>query len=186
MLGCGVEQRPFFQGNWQSCPPSDLTPWKEGRKHLPRGLPTEKETIRKTKSQSPNWEHFFLIYAKILAWGSHSFEGISLLWPPLPRKAPKLSFLLHPQPTTTKILAWSHLSWVKRTQCLDSVKPSRRVSGILTWPVCWEGSRSHCQGPDLSRAWKERSVRATTLRAPGVGPNQKYSNLISTALSTGY
>lgn len=85
-----------------------------------------------------------------------------------------------------KILAWSHFSWVARARCLDSVKPSGGLSGILTWPGCWEGSHSHYREPDLSRAWKERPVRVTMLTAPGVVPNQKYPSLISIALSTGY
>lgn len=47
-----------------------------------------------------------------------------------------------------------HFSWVQRTKCLASLMPAGE-SEILTWPGCWEGSHSHCQGPDLSRAWKE-------------------------------
>ena len=78
-------------------------------------------------------------------------------------------------------LAWSHLSRAERAKCQDSIKSGGGVPGILTWPGCWEGSHSHYREPDSSRAWKERPVRATAPKTPGVGPNQKYANLISMA-----
>ena len=94
----------FCRYRWEEltvCCPQALrpqTPWNQevddADSHLPHHQPVRRTS---TSCSRPLWTTTIKLLTTHLQGGTHSFEGISPLWPPLPAKAIKLLFSTSPK-----------------------------------------------------------------------------------------
>ena len=79
----------------QACRPQ--TSWNQKVDDADSHLPHHQPIRRMSTSWSPSLNHYYTTPHYILQVGTHSFEDISPLWPPLPGKAIKLFFSASPK-----------------------------------------------------------------------------------------